>query len=146
MKASVVVLMAIAALAAAPSHAASPVGLLLEAAYAVPSSDPRHYDAYFVINNTTNEDITLTGIQSALAGKAEFHKGDETPFPGVVRIPIHAELYMKPGGVHVGLANMMAVGKVLPLEIEINGRVRASISATVVPRVEDIPDHHDYQH
>lgn len=130
--------------AAAPSKAAP--GLMLEAAYAVPTADPLHYDAYLVINNMTNEDIVLTGVQSSLAGKAEFHKGDETPFPEAVRIPLHAELYMKPGGVHVGLSNMLAVGKMLPLEVEINGRVRADVSATVVMSADDIPDHHDYRH
>ena len=130
-----------------PAEADRPMTLTIETAYAVEiSGDQRHVDVFIVINNKTGREVLLTSVQSPVAGSAQFHRGSEKPFDRSPAIPDHAELYMLPGGVHVSMTNVGALGKVVPLELEIDGKTRVRIDADVVAGTDQIPDHHSFQH
>ena len=129
--------------ATGPARAESVTGeLTIESAFALASDQiAGRFDVFLVLNNMRSSDVTLTAVASPVAGAAVFHKGSEKPFAAGVVIPIHSELYMLPGGVHIALLDVRDMREnTVPIDLEVDG-VRTRIDVQLVKSLDDIPDH-----
>lgn len=104
--------------------------------------------AYVVINNRTTTEITLTDVSSPFADQSTLRNGKGIPIAdGRITIPIHSELYMTPGGIHVAMSGVtMPQGDRFPLLLTLDGSMSATFSARVLSPDAPVPDHHDYVH
>jgi copper(I)-binding protein len=107
---------------------------------ATPGSDMAA--AYLTLRNTSSTAVTVTGIQSPLAGHAMIH--ETTVEDGLSRMRPHeqlvvaqgATLKLQPGGLHVMLHDLkqpLAVGSKVPLVILLAGGGTVRVTALVRP-------------
>ena len=123
--------------------------VVVEEAYIVPdAASPGYATVYVVINNRTTTEVTLTGVSSPGARESVLRNGRGTPVAdGRITIPIHSELYMTPGGIHVAMAGVtIPPGDRFPLLLTLDGSMRATFNARVLSAEAPVPDHHDYVH
>jgi len=96
---------------------------------------------FLTISNRGDVDDTLAGVESPLAAKAQLHgtmsRGDMSMMMPLVAIPVprHAEVRLKPGGMHVmldGLRRQVRAGDSVPLVLIFRHAGRMPIRARVV--------------
>jgi len=96
---------------------------------------------FLTISNRGDVDDTLAGVESPLAAKAQLHgtmsRGDMSMMMPLVAIPVprHAEVRLKPGGMHVmldGLRRQVRAGDSVPLVLIFRHAGRVPIRARVV--------------
>ena len=135
----------VAALAVLASVAAAQTGarpLVVQDAWvrATPGADIAA--AYMTLRNTGATPITVTGVESPIAGHAMIH---ETKVEGGLsrmrpheQLPIGpgATVKLQPGGLHVmmhDLKHPLTVGEKVPLVIQLSGGATVEATATVRP-------------
>jgi copper(I)-binding protein len=104
---------------------------------------------FLVINNRSDQDVVLKSVQTGLTDRIRMVGARGQEFADGIVIPSHAELYMQPRGVRIellGLANSLEIGSKVDLSLSLAEGLSATISATVLPDIATVPDHHDYRH
>lgn len=130
------------------THAQELPGVLIEEAFVVPDAEGTA-TAYLVLNNRSEQDVTLTSVASPQAQLVQLVSARGIVMANGALIPRHAELYMQPGGVRLwlqGLSAPLADGQKVQLQLTLAEGLAGTIAATVVDNATLLPDHHDYQH
>lgn len=123
-------------------------GVVVEEAWIVPSS-ATFGSLYLVINNLSSELVVLKSVSSPLARSMRVVRPSGEEFANGAAIPIHSELYMQPGGVHVTFEAPKAPleqGQEVPVTVRLSSGKSAEVSAVVLAPGASTPDHHDYEH
>lgn len=120
--------------------------VVVETAWALPSADtPGRFDAYVVINNRSDSVVTLVAVDSPLAAQVRVLSRVGTEISP--EIPIHAELFMAPGGVSIALDEVVLdSAQSIPIEIVLSGNLRTLVHAQVLTPEAPRPDHNDLEH
>jgi len=129
-------------LAAQSPPVVSPQPLVVQDAWvrSIPGADIA--GAYMTLRNTGRAAITVTGVQSPIAGHAMIHEtkleagqSKMRPHEQLVVAP-GATVKLEPGGLHVMLHDLkqpLTVGAQVPLVIELSGGGTVRVTATVRP-------------
>jgi copper(I)-binding protein len=132
----------IASLAVAQPLMAQPPPLVAQNAWvrATPGADVAA--AYLTLRNVSPNAVTVTGVESPIAGHAMIH--ETTVQGGLSRMRPHEQLVVapgmtvkfEPGGLHVMLHDLkqpLTVGQTVPLVITLAGGGTLKVTATVRP-------------
>jgi copper(I)-binding protein len=132
----------IASLAVAQPLMAQPPPLVAQNAWvrATPGADLAA--AYLTLRNVSRNAVTVTGVESPIAGHAMIH--ETTVQGGQSRMRPHEQLVVapgmtvkfEPGGLHVMLHDLkrpLTVGQTVPLVITLAGGATLQVTATVRP-------------
>jgi copper(I)-binding protein len=132
----------IASLAVAQPLMAQPPPLVAQNAWvrATPGADLAA--AYLTLRNVSRNAVTVTGVESPIAGHAMIH--ETTVQGGLSRMRPHEQLVVapgmtvkfEPGGLHVMLHDLkrpLTVGQTVPLVITLAGGATLQVTATVRP-------------
>ena len=96
--------------------------------------------AYLTLVNEGSESVTLTAVETPLAGKAEVHETTEKDGvmrmapAGPQRVPSGGSVRMAPGGLHVMLMNLaqpLKQGQTLPLTLRFTDGSSLEVSAQI---------------
>ena len=121
----------------------------MEEAWIVPdSARPGSANAYVVINNGSATQVILERVTAAGAESSVLLTSSGRQMLQGAAIPMHAELYMLPGGVRIaleGMAERLVAGELVALDLEFR-QTSLTVSAKVLSPYSDYPDHHDFQH
>jgi copper(I)-binding protein len=129
-----------------PSTIAAANEVLIEAAAAIATS-ANETEVYVVINNPTTSDVQVVAAESDSAGTAVFHDRFHTVRTAGFFVPIHSELYMQPGGVHIAImGEPLSPGMTLPLVLSFSDQSAVELTVRLVASPDQIADHHDYDH
>ena len=128
------------------SHPSQANDVVVETAWALPIAEtPGRFDAYVVINNRSDSVVTLVAVDSPLAARVRVLSRAGTEISP--EIPIHAELYMAPGGVSIALDEVVLdATQSIPIEIVLSGNLRTLVQAPVISPDKSPPDHNDLTH
>jgi len=134
---------------AAPAPAAHESVLVAQSAWirTTPGSDVAA--AYLTLRNPTAHPVTVTGVQSPIAGNAMIH--ETTAQGGVSRMRAHERVTLapgevvklEPGGLHVmlhGLTQPLVAGQSVVLVLLLADGGRVQVLATVRPLSADTSD------
>lgn len=126
--------------------------LTVEHAQVVLASEGGVPAGYLTIWNGTQRSANLIAVQSTAFGSISLRRtenvGDVTrtaPSEGVLSIPGHSELLMKPGGIHLMLGNPIAVlkpGNSISLVLTFDDGVQIETTAELLGSGMRIIDHH----
>ena len=100
-------------------------------------------EGYVTINNVTSVDVSLTKVGVPAGARSVLHNREHQELPAGFYIPIHSELFMQPGGVHVAVLNIApTVGDIVPITIEFAGQGAQTTGLEVVASPDKAPAHY----
>lgn len=100
-------------------------------------------EAYLTINNATSGDVNLVKVVGVGGATTMLHDRDHKERPAGLYIPIHSELFMQPGGIHVALLDIApSVGDAVPVTVEFAGKSSQTVSLEVMESPDEAPAHH----
>ncbi len=98
--------------------------------------------AYLTLQNVSANTVTVTGIESSIAGHAMIHEtrvqsgqSSMRPHERLV-VPPGSSVKLEPGGLHVMLHDLkkpLTVGQTVPLVVTLAGGATLQVSASVRP-------------
>jgi copper(I)-binding protein len=132
----------IASLAVAPPLGAQQPSLVAQDAWVRATPGAQMAAAYLTLRNVSSKTVTVTGVESPVAGHAMIH--ETTVQGGQSRMRPHEQLVvapgmtvkLEPGGLHVMLHDLkqpLTVGQTVPLVITLAGGGTLQVTAAVRP-------------
>jgi copper(I)-binding protein len=132
----------IASLAVAPPLGAQQASLVAQDAWVRATPGAQMAAAYLTLRNVSSKTVTVTGVESPVAGHAMIH--ETTVQGGQSRMRPHEQLVvapgmtvkLEPGGLHVMLHDLkqpLTVGQTVPLVITLAGGGTLQVTAAVRP-------------
>lgn len=132
----------LASLAVAPPLRAEPPALVAQNAWVRATPGAQVAAAYLTLRNVSSSPVTVTGVESPIAGHAMIH--ETTVQGGQSRMRPHEQLVVapgttvkfEPGGLHVMLHDLkqpLTVGQTVPLVIALAGGGTVQVTALVRP-------------
>jgi copper(I)-binding protein len=132
----------IASLAAAPPLGAQQPSLVAQDAWVRATPGAQMAAAYLTLRNVSSKTVTVTGVESPVAGHAMIH--ETTVQGGQSRMRPHEQLVvapgmtvkLEPGGLHVMLHDLkqpLTAGQTVPLVITLAGGGTLQVTAAVRP-------------
>jgi copper(I)-binding protein len=132
----------IASLAVGPPLGAQQPSLVAQDAWVRATPGAQMAAAYLTLRNVSSKTVTVTGVESPIAGHAMIH--ETTVQGGQSRMRPHEQLVLapgmtvklEPGGLHVMLHDLkrpLTVGQTVPLVITLAGGGTLKVTAAVRP-------------
>ena len=132
----------LASLAVASPVRAQPPPLVVQNAWVRATPGAQVAAAYLTLRNVSSGPVTVTGVQSPIAGHAMIH--ESTVQGGQSKMRPHEQLVvapgmtvkLEPGGLHVMLHDLkqpLTVGQTVPLVLTLAGGVSVQVTAAVRP-------------
>ncbi|MDB6100525.1 MAG: hypothetical protein JWO52_524 [Gammaproteobacteria bacterium] len=132
----------IASLAVGPPLGAQQPSLVAQDAWVRATPGAQMAAAYLTLRNVSSKTVTVTGVESPIAGHAMIH--ETTVQGGQSRMRPHEQLVLapgmtvklEPGGLHVMLHDLkqpLTVGQIVPLVITLAGGGTLKVTAAVRP-------------
>ncbi len=105
-------------------------------------------EAYLVINNRTDQDLTVSSINAPSLGSVQVVNAAGSDISSTLRVPHHSELYMQPGGVRIQISPPAdaALLESVRLILGIGPYDPVAIEFKQLDPGAQFPDHHDYVH
>jgi copper(I)-binding protein len=132
-------------------HINPPKELIVEhAELSIAGSDGEKVEGFVTIWNGTAVQASLASIESEAFGtivikQTDFRTGETSEAPGIVQIPGHAELSMRPGGIRLALKNPITPLDVLDdvrLTLVFEDGKELKVTATIIGDGEMPTVHH----
>ena len=114
----------------------------------LPGPDSDRYEAYLTIWNGTQVSASLRGVTTGEFGSVEIYRnnlGRDETVQGVLAIPGHSELKMRPGGVRLVLSRLLVLPEQIgdrPLMLEFDDGSSIAVRPRVVEASAELTDHH----
>jgi hypothetical protein len=105
-------------------------------------------EAYLVINNRTDRDLTVSSINAPDLGSVQVVNAAGSDMSSTLRVPHHSELYMQPGGVRIQISPPANAALLEPVRLilGIGPYDPVAIELEYLKPGTPLPDHHDYKH